>query len=288
MTTEKEMFQYDCLPFAIRESFLGYQYRKVRHQLYIDPDIPRKLICMYYMIKKEDRADLDYLKKAFVQKYIKNECELELVHNPIEKDGMKIMYDYMHTTDEPFNIYSITDYHKKLYSLTQFPEYAGQYRNHDVYLPGTGTELTEWPYIFSEIRKLIPETNELIQKGEEIKNSDSVDKKYIDDLFNYIDNVIMLKCKLIKIHPFDDGNGRTIRCFLNRLFETAGIPPVYIKEKERTEYHKAMNLANCEGNYKDIIQFYYYKICDSIVELDINEQLKDEKISQQEISNKRM
>lgn len=35
-----------------------------------------------------------------------------------------------------------------------------------------------------------------------------------------------------------------------------------------------MNLANNEGDYTDIKNFYRYKICDSIVELDINERVK--------------
>ena len=119
---------------------------------------------------------------------------------------------------------------------------------------------------------------ELIKNGTKLKNTSSLDK-----LFEYITQCVMLKCKLIKVHPFQDGNGRTIRCFLNRLFEIAGIPPVYIKEGERTEYHRAMNEANLEGKYQDIIQFYYYKICDSIVELDINERLRDEKQREEKI-----
>ena len=39
------------------------------------------------------------------------------------------------------------------------------------------------------------------------------------------------------------------------------------------EYHKAMNLANNEGDFTDIKNFYRYKVCDSIVELDINERV---------------
>ena len=35
-----------------------------------------------------------------------------------------------------------------------------------------------------------------------------------------------------------------------------------------------MNRANNDGDYKDIINFYKYKICDSIVELDINNRVK--------------
>ena len=61
---------------------------------------------------------------------------------------------------------------------------------------------------------------------------------------------------------------------MNKLLEAAGLPPVYIKANERTEYHKAMNKANNEGDYTDIKNFYHYKVCDSIVELDINPRIR--------------
>lgn len=56
--------------------------------------------------------------------------------------------------------------------------------------------------------------------------------------------------------------------------EDVGLPPIYILERERGEYHKAMNEANNDGDFTDIKNFYRYKICDSIIELDINERVK--------------
>ena len=52
------------------------------------------------------------------------------------------------------------------------------------------------------------------------------------------------------------------------MFKLVDIPPVYVKDAEREEYIKAMNKAIVEKNYDDITMFYYYKICDSIIELD--------------------
>lgn len=256
--------------FIIQQCFLGYQYRKVRKQLYqVDADIPKKLICLYYSIN--EYIDFDIFKEAFIRKYIKEESALENVHNQIEKDGMRLMYEYMQTNLEEFSIYSILDYHRMLYSKAEYAEYAGHFRNEDAYINGKNTELTPWTMIWSEIRRLNQETNELIKISQKIKNTKNLDK-----MFDYINRCIELKCKIIRIHPFIDGNGRTMRCFLNKLFELGGIPPVYIKQKEKTEYINAMNKAN-HDDYKDIIQFYYYKICDSLVELDINERLRDEK-----------
>lgn len=258
------------IDFLIQEAFLGYKYRKNTKKLYSsDAILPKKLIRLYYLSDTE-KPFVD-IPDAFVRRYIKNELIIEEVHSKEEMEGQAAMYDFAHTTDEVFDIYSLLSYHRELYSKTPFPEYAGTFRNHDVYLPGTGTEITEWSMIRTRIRELDPVVNELIER------SKTIDVKDLNSLFKYIDDCIKLKCQLVKIHPFQDGNGRTIRCFINRLFELAGIPPVYIKLNERSEYHIAMNKANCENDFTSIIGFYYYKICDSIVELDINERLAKEK-----------
>lgn len=52
--------------FIIQQCFLGYQYRKVRKQLYqVDADIPKKLITLYYL--NNEIINLDYLKEAFIK-----------------------------------------------------------------------------------------------------------------------------------------------------------------------------------------------------------------------------
>ena len=99
-----------------------------------------------------------------------------------------------------------------------------------------------------------------------------------DALMLYLDACVVLGCKMIKVHPFRDGNGRSVRGFMNKLLTDVGLPPTYVKANERTEYHNAMNKANRDKDYNpdytDIKNFYLYKICDSIIELDINEKMK--------------
>ena len=132
--------------------------------------------------------------------------------------------------------------------------------------------------IASDVLEIIKSENyvdvdvqKLFKKAPLVKNHNDMNA-----MLEYLDDSVEVMCKLIKIHPFGDGNGRTIRGFTNKLFEDAGLPPIYIKANERTEYHKAMNLANNENDYTAIKQFYRYKVCDSIIELDINERLKEE------------
>ena len=89
------------------------------------------------------------------------------------------------------------------------------------------------------------------------------------DIFEYIDYCVRITAQMIKAQPFPEGNKRTFRSLLNLLFKNRNLPPVYIKADERDEYKRALYVAMKDGNYKDLCGFYYFKICDSIYELDI-------------------
>ena len=54
------------------------------------------------------------------------------------------------------------------------------------------------------------------------------------------------------------------------MFKRIDLPPVYIEVSEREEYKKNLTLALTEHDYNSLIRFYYYKICDAIMNLDIN------------------
>ena len=256
--------------FIIRESFLGYKWRRERGKLYgVDQDLPTKLIRIYYELSQDD-ITFDKLKKAFVKRYIKNESRLENVHSEDEVKGLEKMYECVHSDEieEMFDVYTLLDLHRALFSYAPFSEYAGVIRNHPVYLPGSGTDLCDWSYIRRELNSIDEDVLYLRSIAPEIKAL-----RDTTQMLAYLDCCVEVNCRLIKVHPFRDGNGRTVRAFTNKLLEDVGLPPIYIREKERSEYHKAMNLANNEGDFTDIKNFYRYKVCDSIVELDINERV---------------
>lgn len=255
---------------VIQEMFMGYKQRKQRKQLYgVDNDIPNDLIGLYYELG--DRMPFDSLKNAFVSRYITQESRLEEVHSLVEVEGLREMYEFIHSdeSDYMFNIYTLKDLHKKLYSKAPYPDFGGNFRNDDVYLPGTGTEIAEWSMIRPLLNEIDKDVLLLWDLAPEIKDCGDADV-----MLDYLDEVVRIGCRIIKVHPFKDGNGRTVRGFMNKMLEAAGLPPVYIKVNERTEYHKAMNKANNEGDYTDIQNFYRYKVCDSIVELDINPRIR--------------
>ena len=265
--------------FIIKETFLGYKYRKQERLLSVaDKDIPTKLITIYYGLNDE-RIAFNTLKKAFITHYINQESKLEGVdvkskHSKAEVDGLRLMYEYINSEeiDKYFSIYTLKDLHKVLYSQTPYPEFAGKTRRDDRYLPGTGTDLCPWWAIDQKLYEISPEVDRLKALAPTIRENGEP-----SEILRFIDDVVKLKCALILIHPFSDGNGRCIRAFTNKLLEDAGLPPIYVKESERLEYHKAMNLANNEGDFTEINNFYRYKICDSIIELDINQRIKDDR-----------
>jgi Fic family protein len=49
-------------------------------------------------------------------------------------------------------------------------------------------------------------------------------------------HIIRTHHKLTLIHAFSDGNGRTARAFMNVQLVRAGLPPIYIKVEDRSEY----------------------------------------------------
>jgi len=57
--------------------------------------------------------------------------------------------------------------------------------------------------------------------------------------------------KFVWIHPFFDGNGRTVRLVMNLLLMRKGFPPAIILKNDRKKYYDALNNAN-KGNYEKL------------------------------------
>jgi len=85
---------------------------------------------------------------------------------------------------------------------------------------------------------------------------------YFDELIDFINqnplslNDIELATvfhhKFVWIHPFFDGNGRTVRLAMNLLLMRKGFPPAIILKTDRKKYYDALNQAN-KGNYQKLM-----------------------------------
>lgn len=69
---------------------------------------------------------------------------------------------------------------------------------------------------------------------------------------NIIELATVFHHKFVWIHPFFDGNGRTVRLAMNLILMRAGFPPAIILKNDRRKYYDALNQAN-NGNYEKLL-----------------------------------
>lgn len=219
--------------------FNGYMSRKKEKRLFEDSTtIPQIIILTYYTCMRkpffnniyEEFKDKYIPLKNFKERYLYNENKLEQVHSKEEQQGLRLVYDYIQKKEsfDDISIYTLTDIHEILYSKSPYPEFGGKYRTDERYLPNSGVDITSPSLIVHEMNGLRSDINAIVEEGLSLGNEINSKK-----IMEYIDKCIELKCKLIKIHPFGDGNGRSIRAFINLLFRLANIPPIYIENRER-------------------------------------------------------
>jgi Fic family protein len=84
----------------------------------------------------------------------------------------------------------------------------------------------------------------------------------LEELLDFINrNPLELNCielatvfhhRFVWIHPFFDGNGRTVRLAMNLILLKHGFPPAIILKNDRKKYYEALNQAN-KGNYAKLM-----------------------------------
>lgn len=79
--------------------------------------------------------------------------------------------------------------------------------------------------------------HELIEWFRNEKEKPNVNPIILAALFHY---------RFIRIHPFDDGNGRTARILMNFILMQFGYPPVIIKTEDKENYFAVLRLADAD------------------------------------------
>jgi len=82
---------------------------------------------------------------------------------------------------------------------------------------------------------------------------------------NIVPIAIEAHLKLVSIHPFTDGNGRTARLFMNLLLMMKNYPPAIVRKRDRQKYINAIETAQLTGDKEK-----YEKVMLKAVERSLN------------------
>jgi Fic family protein len=113
-------------------------------------------------------------------------------------------------------------------------DFAGRYRNSGVRISGAN-------FVPPNALKINDLMNDLVA--------------WYNDETNMLPLVVKVSIfhhRLVWIHPFFDGNGRTVRLVFNLLLMQHGFPPAIILKNDRKKYYDALNKAN-NGDYAKIV-----------------------------------
>ena len=149
---------------------------------------------------------------------------LEYLYDLIDKDKK-------HTVSEML----IKNLHQIILQETD-KEWAGRYRSANVIIGGADHTPPDALQIPNLMRDLIVWLNS--QKNK----------------FNIIELSALLHHKLVHIHPFFDGNGRTARLTMNLFLMQAGYPLVVIMKTDRKKYYDVLDKAD-KGKYEPLVKF---------------------------------
>uniref|UniRef100_A0A915PM24 protein adenylyltransferase n=1 Tax=Setaria digitata TaxID=48799 RepID=A0A915PM24_9BILA len=147
-----------------------------------------------------------------------------------------------------FTLQDILDIHTRVLGFVD-PDAAGVFRKTQVFvgsyspvpanmIPGEMEEMVKW-----------------------LNDDDSM-------LLDPIERAAIAHYKLVSIHPFIDGNGRTARLLMNLILMQSGFPPVIIPVEARADYYDTLNAAN-RGNLRPFIRFIAQQT-DATLQLYIN------------------
>lgn len=113
-------------------------------------------------------------------------------------------------------------------------EYAGRLRNGGVRISGANFTPPNALKVFDLLNELVVFVNDNPLQ------------------LNDIELATVFHHKMVWIHPFFDGNGRTVRLAMNLILINKGYPPAIILKNDRKKYYSALNQAN-KGNYQKLM-----------------------------------
>ncbi|CDS40601.1 adenosine monophosphate protein transferase [Echinococcus multilocularis] len=153
--------------------------------------------------------------------------------------GLDAAFKYLNTTllsgsASPISLSDILELHRRVLSFINLAE-AGHLRQTKVFV---GDHIPP-------PANMLPD---LMQELVDWINSDEA------AALHPIELAALAHWKLVYIHPFYDGNGRTSRLVMNLLLMRAGFPPAIVRKDDRHIYYETLKAAN-SGDVRPFIRF---------------------------------
>jgi Fic family protein len=72
--------------------------------------------------------------------------------------------------------------------------------------------------------------------------------------------------RLVAVHPFADGNGRTARLLMNLILLQGGYPPIAVRPVDRKSYLDALECASLQEDIDPFLTFLYSRLNETLGE----------------------
>lgn len=145
-------------------------------------------------------------------------------------EALEFLYGLIQPESQPtFSELLIRQLHQLVMKKTD-EEYAGRYRTGNVFIGGADHLPPDALEVPVEMKKLITWLTK--------------ERKHLHP----IELAAFLHHRLVYIHPFFDGNGRTARLAMNIILMRTGYPLVVILKNDRKRYYRSLAQAD-KGNY---------------------------------------
>lgn len=180
-----------------------------------------------------------------------NKLEKELTDSEIEVLGQYRMYENIFSNISNKGSYlSLIDLHRKFVEFTPYPEVGGAFREARARIVGTTVKTVDPSKIGINLYNICFELDNNIADSQ-LKKSEVLLR------------IIVAHHEMTVIHPFNDGNGRTLRALLNMNLLEIGIPPIFITEQEKENYRQGLEVCDTSDEplkYNMLSEFFIQKI----------------------------